>query len=184
MPTETSTLTSSQRVLYQWRFCPLRRENINHTTPLYQVTLVRLYMESEFTPPVFHKTTADRAVIRKNICGHFAFKDASEEETEQLIDAFERHEAKEGGEVIRQGSVRGVLPLHDWSCFVHLHCQRLTGWFHRFWTPLWWAGDPLKMSTSGVGLRQVSLRSMEDPLDHIPGYLGIKLSQGGYFFAE
>ena len=62
-------------------------------------------MESEFTPPVFPKTAADRAVIRKNICEHFAFKDASEEETEQLINAFERHEAEEGHEVIHQGSV-------------------------------------------------------------------------------
>ena len=62
-------------------------------------------MEAEFTPPISPKTAVNCAVICKNICGHFPFKDASEEETEQLINAFVRHEAKEGREVIHQGAV-------------------------------------------------------------------------------
>ena len=70
-----------------------------------QVTPVRLDMESEFTPLFYTKTAADISIIRKNTYGNFAFKDASEEEMEQPIDAFERHEAKEGREVICQGAV-------------------------------------------------------------------------------
>ena len=73
--------------------------------PLAQVMPDRLYMKAEFSLPVYPKTAADCAVVRKKICGHFAFKDASEEEMEQPIDAFERHEAKEGREVICQGAV-------------------------------------------------------------------------------
>ena len=105
MPTETSTSTSSQRVSHPLKSRPLFRANGHDTTQFAQVTPVLLDMEAEFTPPVFPKTAADRAVIRKNISGHFAFKDTWEEETEQPIDEFEWHEAKEGCEVIRQGSV-------------------------------------------------------------------------------
>ena len=104
MLTEASTSTFSQSMSHPWRSCPLSRANVDDTTPLAQVTPVRLDMESEFTPLFYTKTAADISIIRKNTYGNFAFKDASEEETEQRIDAFEQHEAKEGHEFTRQGS--------------------------------------------------------------------------------
>ena len=82
----------------------------------------KLIFNSDFRPPVHHKTRDEKQFILKALQNNFVFENMAPRELDPLVMAFEKSSANEGGEIIKQGDTGDYFYiLEQGRCAFHVN---------------------------------------------------------------